>query len=221
MSSQLEIYNRALNLAGTRSDVSALDEVSREAELCQLWYPSVRDTILAGAYWPSAKGIVRLSLLSTREEDTWVPTEPAIPWLYAYSRPADYLRARFVSDMMPFEVGLFGEFPAILTNRESAILTYTRKITNTALFDPLLEVAIFTGLAAQLSGPLTGSRRKAESLFQQANNMLLQAREMNSNESSQTFESIPSWLSARGVGGDSYPNRYVYPVGPLLVDLGG
>lgn len=213
-----ELYNLALNLAGTRSDVSAPDEESREAELCNLWYPRVRRAVFSAASWAVCKKTASLALLKERDLSVaWTSAEPSPPWIYAYQQPADYLHARFLSDYSMFEVSRFGNYNAILSSTAQAILTYTRDEEDTSLWSEALAAAVYHGLAARVVGPLSGSRRKAESLLAEANRIIVTAREQNANQDNFMHETMPDWLTARGIGLISQYNRFVYPVGPLLV----
>ena len=47
ISSEVQVYNLALNAVGERSNISSPTEQSRPAEVCSLWYSPVRDQVLA------------------------------------------------------------------------------------------------------------------------------------------------------------------------------
>jgi hypothetical protein len=56
----------------------------------------------------------------------------------------------------------------------------------------------------------------AQTMLNQANNMIITARVNAANENQQEFDSVPDWLIARGVSVTSYNSRYIYSYGPLL-----
>ena len=60
---EVGVYNLALNAIGERSNVSSPTENSRRAEVCRLWYESVRNHILGAAPWPEATSMDYLALL--------------------------------------------------------------------------------------------------------------------------------------------------------------
>ena len=216
--SVLQIYNRALNLVGTRSDLSGISELSREGELCRLWYGSIRQEVLAAAHWSCAKDVAELSLLASRDMDAWTAGQPMPPWYYAYGRPSSFIHPRYLTDYTSFEMARHGSENAVLTNSARPILVFTRDETETGLWDEVLVKSVYFGLAARLAYPLTGSRSKARALLEEANMQIMLSRQVDANVSVQNFESMPDWMIARGVSGPSNPNRYIYPVGALLVD---
>jgi hypothetical protein len=68
----VELYNLALDTVGARATISLPTEQSREAEVCNLWFPNIRDQVLASAAWPEATKMARLAQLATQEGDTWL-----------------------------------------------------------------------------------------------------------------------------------------------------
>jgi hypothetical protein len=217
-----ELFNLALNLAGSRSDVSSPDEESKEAEICRLWYPRVRASVFRAAYWSCGKRTARLALLKMLDTSVdWTTAEPQPPWTFAYQRPGDLLRPRYLSNYAPFELGRYGDSNALLTDVENAILTYSAEELDLSLWDEGLAESVYYGLAAVVAGPLTGSRRKSEGLIQEANRHILMARETEANQDNFQHEVLPEWLSARGFGLIANPNRYIYPAGSLLVAQSG
>lgn len=216
--SVLQIYNRALQLTGTRSDLSGIDELSREGEMCRMWYDAVRREVLTTSHWSCAKEVEELSLLATRNDSPWVAGQPMPPWTYAYGRPSTLVHPRYLTDYTSFEMARHGAVNAVLTNSSKPLLVFTKDETLTGLWDEVLARAVTFALAARMAKPLTGSRSRSRDLLEEANMQIMLSRQVDTNVSVQTFESIPDWLIARGVSGPSNPNRYIYPVGSLLVD---
>lgn len=215
--SVLQIYNQALSLVGTRASVSSLTERTRECELCNEHYEVVRDQVLRAAPWACARKAARLGLLAEREDGDWTAAQPIPPWLFAYALPSDYLHPRMLTAYARFEIATHAGANALLTNTEDAVLIYTAKETDTSLWDIMLTSAVFLGLAAVIAKPLTGSTRKRQALVEEANMRIMLAREADANLSHDPVEWLPDWLKARGVSGPGNPNRFIYPVGPLLM----
>lgn len=217
---QTSLFNLALSAVGTRSRVSLPTENSREAEVCRLWYDTARDTVLRAAHWPSAKAAAVPALMATRDFNVaWAAGAPQPNWLYAYALPADFLYPRWVSNYAPFEMGFHNGAPALLTNVTNALFVYTTKNIIPQYWDADLYQSVALALAALIALPVHGKVSRAKIAFELANESLLRARVRLANEDNQLFESIPDWLSVRGVGQPSAVNAYIYPVGPLLTPL--
>jgi hypothetical protein len=212
------LYNLALNAVGARSNISLPGEDSREAETCELWFPEIRDQILASASWPEATKMQRLALLAEHEEDgVWIQTSPRPDLLYAYALPTDALRPQYISTYGHFTIQSYGdENRALITDGESPILVYTFRHTKPGFWGQELQMAIMYGLAAAICVPLTGKTSRAKLLLEQANSAIIAARETAANMGNERFESMPEWISARGYSGGVSDSRYMYPLGPLL-----
>lgn len=212
------LYNLALNAIGARSNISLPSEDSREAEVCNLWFPNIRDQILASASWPEATKMERLALLAEHEDDgVWIQGSPRPDLLNAYALPTDCLRPQFISNYSHFTIQSYGdENRALMTNYGSPILVYTFRHTKPAFWSQELQMAIMYGLAASICIPLTGKSSRAKLLLEQANNNILAARETAANTNNERFESLPDWITARGYSDGALQSRYHYPFGSLL-----
>lgn len=215
---KVSIFNLALNAIGARNNVSSPDENSREAEVCRLWYSPVVDQVLASAPWPSARAFSRLALLKERDfDEDWVTDDPEPEFRFVYSVPSDILRPRYLSNYNRFTIASYpGDVKALMTNEEAAILVYTKRQENIALWDSELQMAIVYALASNICSPLTGKPQRSRSLLEQANNLVFAAREGAANTNEDQRESIPDWILARGYGGGWQQFKYLYPYGPLL-----
>lgn len=220
-SSEVQIYNRALNAIGARNSVASTAEASREAEVCNLWYSVVRDRILAAAPWPVARAFSRLALLKERDDTlVWDAEDPEPGFRYAYAVPADMVQPRNLTTFTTFSLSLYNDGVAdalaIMTNSVDPILVYTKRQTLSGLWDIGLEMAVTFGLAAFICMPLTGKTTRAKEAMGQANGLLLDARLSAANSDDNTFETIPDWISARGYAESAPSTRYIYPFGPLI-----
>ena len=217
ISSEVQVYNLALNAIGERSNISAPTEQSRPAEVCNLWYSPVRDQILAAAPWPEATKIAYPALLATADdEDAWLETEPRTGYQYVYAMPNDALRPRYMSDFSRFLFTSYNGQRALHSNTVDAILAYTSKLENIALWDAELQMAVVYGLAANICMPLSGKPSRAKMLAEKANELITSARVAAANANNESYESIPDWIVARGFNHSSSP-RYFHPYGALLV----
>ena len=241
MPSEVDIANRALAQAGTRSKISSLTEASKEAEACQLLLTSTRDLALQLAPWDFARGAAALGLLKAKPGTPenqispgqfWDPTTtPTPPWLYEYAVPNDCVYVRWVLSQWanrpvpgPPEKfarssdlgGSGGRIPVILTNAPSAIVVYTVKMTDPNSWTPVFQETVVSALSAKLSIPLSGDKSLAAGNLQAANIMLMQARITDGNENFGTVtEILPDWIRAR----DSLPAPYEPPDPLVYVNL--
>ena len=216
----ITLWNSALGAVGHSESVITQDETSREAELCRLWYSTVRDVILRSAPWPSCKKTAALTVNASKSAGAWAAGDPDPPWLYLYNLPVDYLYPRYISTFERFDITAKDDAPKLLANSDTVVLVYTRKQTVTGAWDAHLWQALIYGLAAHICFPLTGKRNNRAELLNMANTFIREARAMAGNENEDKFENIPEWLAARGYGPPSSVTQYIYPSGPLLTLLG-
>lgn len=214
---KLDVFNIAMYHVGTREDIADVNEESREAEVCRLLYPRVTDQVFQAAYWTATKAYSRLALLVERDDTAaWVSTDPEPGFRYAYAAPADYIYPRFLTTYERFTPGIHGSAQAIFANTEDAILHYTRRQDNVALWDPQLFTAMTWALAAYAGMALHGKAQRAQFAAQQANNTIIEARVSNANSEDNQIETMPEWITARGYAGSTPNARYIYPYGPLI-----
>lgn len=217
ITSEVQIFNLACEAVGTRSDISATTENSREAETCRLWFGPIRDLVLAAAPWSVATGYSRLALLATRDDSTqWVATDPAPGFKFAYGAPSNMIRPRYISDYSRFIPGTYNNQRAIMTQTETALLVYTRSDTVPSIWEPDLAMAIVMGLAAAIAMPLHGKAQRAKNAEEKANTLILQARTNDANQQENQLDTIPDWIAARGSAFTNPSVRFFYPWGPLI-----
>lgn len=211
------LYNLALDVVGARNKLSLPTEQSREAEVCNLWFPNIRDQVLASAAWPEATKMQRLSLFATQDSDLWSPGAPRPDLLNAYGIPTDCLRPQYLSDFSRFAVQSYGaENKALMTDANSPILIYTFRQELVQLWSQELQMAIMYGLAASICTTLTGKTSRTKTLLDQANSQIIAARESAANVNDERLESLPDWIAARGYVNTTTAQRFFYPFGALL-----
>lgn len=118
MSTELEIVNRALQAAGTRTNVASLTENSNEVIQANLVRTKTRDELIRMAPWNSAT-IFNLATYITSAPGTpenatvgasqWARGIPAPPWAYEYQYPVDCLRPLWI--VPQFSTGFAGGVP--------------------------------------------------------------------------------------------------------------
>lgn len=221
--SVVSVWNKALTLAGARGLIASEDERTREREICSTWYDHIRRTVLGGAFWPSSRKRLYLSLLQERDTSiSWAAGDPAPGYQYLYAIPTDLLRPRFLADYSQFEeffdhTRSNGEGARVLSaNMPEAILEYSFDQTNPVFWEPTLENAIVFNLAAVICNSLNAKENKTQRLFQQANDMTMEARVAFANVSNAYQETIPDWIAVRGYADGAPKAQYFFPYAPFF-----
>lgn len=230
--SQLALYNMALAASGANYTIGAVDEQSIPAELCQLWYENVRQTVLRAAHWNSAKQQIRLEKRSAADAETgytsdsaeaWADTDPEPGYLFSYEIPCKILAARYLSDFSQFSLGnetaTGGRIISCNVGGEAAtdrpILVYTADNVKVNTWEPDLYQTVVYGLAAHISMGLHGKPSRAASLFDLANQLMNEARANTANEMHRLIVQQPASLTVRGYNfGPVTP--FVYPYGAMF-----
>lgn len=164
MASEVEICNLALIHIGT-ARISSFDDRSEPARVCKLLYALARDDLLRGHSWGFTKryeALAELSTVTTYRYD------------YAYTYPADCLLARGIyravptADPIPFQIvsKAEGNGKEIWTNEVDAVLEYTKRITDTNVFDIQFTIALGHYLATLLAPTLVKDVKLRAGLIQ-------------------------------------------------------
>lgn len=115
-----------------------------------------------------------------------------------------------------------GDQRIILTNQESAICVYLKRVTDANVMDDTFIECWVNALAAKLAIPLSGDKAMLQACAQLANNKIMEARQADGNEGLLVNDVTPDWLRARGI---AYPNWEFTPNqqfnwGPLFSPFG-
>ena len=213
---QVKLYNLALSAIGTRARVSSVTERSREAEICNEWYETVRDQVLRGAPWASCREVAQLTLHAERTETDWATGDPEPPWNYRYLLPNDFLYPRYLSAFENFVLTQVSGVAMLLTDSATPILTYTKRQEVPSAWDVDLWYALVQALAAHIAMPLHAKPGRAQVAIQNANDAIMNARVQAANADMIEYDSVPEWLLARGVMASSSISRFIYPHGPAF-----
>lgn len=225
MASEVDICNLSLAHLGDDATVSSLDppEGSAQAEHCARFYPIARDSLLEMHNWGFATRRVALALLSESPPSTWkyayaVPGD-AVNYLGVYAPDApDDLASSFPlascygnSGQPQMAMGSYTPQPFILetdasgqqillTNQDSAVLRYTRLVTDTTQFSPLFTDTLAWLLASYLAGPVikgdTGVAA-AQACYKTFLIMRAQATVSDANQQRHTPVQSVNWIANR------------------------
>ncbi len=154
---ETSLCNQALaRLGGER--IMSLDDGSKAARFCKLFYAQTRDELLRSHHWNFA--IARATLVPLAEE-------PLFGWKCQYTLPGDFIRLVQLNGFGETEAHRSSEIEggALLTNEAEARIRYVRRVEDAGLFDSLFAEALMVKLAAKLAQPLTGNRAASGELL--------------------------------------------------------
>lgn len=191
MPSEVDICNMALLKVGAKPKIDSLIEDSDNARICNQFYAPVRDAVLRGHPWNCAEH---------RRIITSLADAPAFGYDYQFQLPVNPYCLRVL------QVGEDKEQPTkwkvagrrLLYNESTAKLKYTKRITDTNDFDPLLVDALAVSLAIKLAMPLAQSQSLVDSLVKELELIVLPlARSIDAQESGEEELSVDTWLDSR------------------------
>ena len=154
MASKIKICNMALSLVGVSQKIDDIDEASKEAQECNLWYDQVRDSVLRDASWGFASKYQTLVEASA---------SPSADWDYQYRLPSDFLRATWLTDgerddstPIPYALGADSDGAGVIfTNQQSpVILKYVYVASDESRWPSDFVVAMAWALGAAIAGTL-------------------------------------------------------------------
>ncbi|WMW66721.1 hypothetical protein [Nitratidesulfovibrio liaohensis] len=182
--SEVSICNKALRYLGA-PEIVALDQPSREADLCSRYYAEARDELLEHHHWNFATRYTSLAPLAA---------VPPFGFACAYRLPGDCLRVRRLRGEPPFEVV---EARTLYTDAAPAEAVLTVRVTDPARFPALFVEALARRLAAALAVPLMNSSRTEQAMLQRFGDALEAARVADAAEGASDPVEINPWLMAR------------------------
>lgn len=106
----ISICNRALLAAGSRSQISSLNENSTSSNTLSILYQPTFAQLARAAYWNCLCQQATLTLLAAaagtpeNPQGITLPFPPS-PWLYSYQLPPDSLDARYILPSFPAQIG--------------------------------------------------------------------------------------------------------------------
>lgn len=201
MSSVVSICNIALGQHLGKRNITALTEASTEARYCNQFYEQSRDMLLQSYPWSFAGKTASLAEVANDKLGRWG---------YAYRRPNDCLKVRWVRPeysetecgpmslqeelRYPYEI----EGETIYCNLSPAYLRYTWAITDPTKFPPAFVDALAASLAARLAYPITKDRQLRNEMAQLARQLQITAETLDANEERNTSDHVSDFEEARG-----------------------
>jgi hypothetical protein len=192
--SKAQICNMALgHIRHTQTRIANLDTDQGEtAAQCRVFYDPARCFVLSENPWKFARSRVALAT-TTRVETS--------RWLYTYVYPSDALsdpiieRATDAERPIPCEVSTGADgFRVIETNKENAVLHYTKNVTDVSKFSPGFVVALSWYLASSLAAALPGSIERQQAALGMYQNLLSAAQAQNAREDTPGAEIDALWI---------------------------
>lgn len=186
--SNVKIANRALQLLGSSSRIESLSEDSPNARSLSVCFEQVRDAALRKHTWTFAK--TRAEIAADGDDAEWGG------W-HRYSKPNDFLRL-IRDNETGFAVDWQIEGDFILSADTSPLqLKYVRKVTDPNSYDSLFVEVYAVLLAIATCKEITGSESSKESLKNDYDALIAEAKRIGSiEEPAQEFPE-DSWILAR------------------------
>lgn len=218
MPERLALWNEALGHIGEGTVLADLADPSTPGREIRRHYDAERDSMLAGFPWRFAERVLPLT-----------PHTPVPPGnLYAYKRPGGSLRIIKVSALperdapsVPWRIGgatneQGDDEVLILADEPTLYATFTRRVTQEAVWPDPFAKAMAWRLAWSISFPLTRDLSRREECWRQ---YIFWEAEARAEDQRQSYEFPPesAWITARGGGRLLHPNALEdYPTLPSV-----
>lgn len=211
--SETEVANLALSHVGNQM-ISDLAEGTPAADLCNLYYPRVRDAVLRAHPWNFAIRRSTLAQSSTPPNHEYdyqftLPVGPAEPNPYCLKVIRTNLEADGITGAAIYGFpGINGicdtiapyriEGRNLLCNETVIKIEYIGRVLDTSIFDALFTDCLSYRLAAALAPRLTDNQSAAKTLMDIYQSMLPEARTTDAQEGTprDVIDTSP-WLVAR------------------------
>lgn len=200
MTSVVSICNLALSNLG-KDNIQALSDAGAEARACRQFYEQTRDALLQVYPWRFAGKTQALAEVANAE---------AGKWGYAYSRPNDCLKVRWIRPAYavddpcaqtlqqevsnPFDI----EGETLFCNLSPAFLRYTTRVADPTKFPPLFVEALAWHLAVRFAMPLTRDLKQRNDAYQLAMQTRGTAEAADANEVRETSDHSSELVEVRG-----------------------
>lgn len=201
MTSIVSICNLALSNIG-KDEINASGDTGAEARACRQFFDHTRDLMLQSYVWSFAGKTASLAEVTNDKPGAWA---------YAYRRPTDCLKVRYVrqeyaaidraiegAKLDSFGIAHEIEGDTIYCDISPAFLRYTYRLTDPTKFSPLFVEALAWHLAVRLAMPLTRDPKIRQECFNIANGSQAQAQMADANETRETSDTDSDLVKARG-----------------------
>jgi hypothetical protein len=193
----VQICNIALGRIGSQK-IADLTERSAEGMACNDLYELKRDEALEAAIWPFATVRSALTLQGTAPDE----------WGYSYAYPAQCMRAQRIDDGLrvrrreqeiPYAIEMDSQGRKLIyTDQPDAVLVYTKKLTDTTLFQPSFIDALAWLIGAELALVLPVDDKKEVLCRNRYMMRLEEAYGLALNELGEDNPPVNEFLAARG-----------------------
>lgn len=180
--SKVSICNRALTLIKANNTITAIDEDSTEAKLCNTLFDEALDSLLESNQWNFA---------TYRLECAQIATDPLFDYEYAFQLPTDpyCLKVLKVVNGDVYEITDYEiEERTIVTNEDSVFVKYIGQVTDYTKLSALFRTALAYYLAAELAEPLTGSTQLSNQMAAKFNYYYKKAKASDGKQGKQHKE---------------------------------
>jgi hypothetical protein len=187
--SVVAICNNALIMLGEET-ITALNDQTKAARLCNQRWDSVRDAVLRDHEW---------ACVSTDAALAASASPPVSAWDFAYPLPPDFVRAIRVSTLDGVEITSWEIVGRNLLCNEKApvILRYVQSTNQATLFDPLLSEALAARLALELCQSMVGSSSLMDAMAKLYQDKLRTARGVNARDVQPRTLQDSAWRKAK------------------------
>ena len=186
MPSETEIASNALTKLGAQPITDINDPSQQRAVLCKAYYYNTRDAVLRAYPWNCAIDRKALAL----SIDT-----PLYGYSYKFQLPVDPYCLRVLEVEDDIEHKIEGRF--LLANESSVNIKFIKRVTDTGLFDSLLQEAIECRLAAELAYPVTGTPTLIQAMWALYAEKLREARTIDGMENTQEIWTSNALIEVR------------------------
>jgi hypothetical protein len=187
MASQVEIVNLALVQLGDEIILSMTEDTKAARIMSAIWIPTLKE-VLEDHTWGFAR---------TRATLAEVATAPSFGYTHAFQLPADFIRMVYMGE--PDDEFIWQiEGDQLLTDEDTAEITYIRYVTDTTKFTSKFVTALSCMLivraANSIAGMDTTKNKEALELYKIT---LLDAETVDSQNSTPRVFNANRWRDAR------------------------
>lgn len=183
------LCNSALAKVGA-ARITALDEGSKNANLCAELYERCRDDLLRAHSWNFATARAKLAKLSET---------PVFGFSAAFALPADWIRSVAAygheDGIGPLEFKIEGD--ALLSDADEVFLRYIRRVEDVNLMPADFREALSSLLARELAVPIAQSNTLEEKLEGRYRTRLRRARTTDGLEDRADPLPLGAWAAVR------------------------
>ena len=191
--------NNALGHIGQPASIADLaTDTSAAARACRQYFGSARDEALRLKDWNFAAAWATPAAIAGAAEG---------PLKTRYVLPADCIKVRSVdglaADAWAVETTKVdgADQTVLVTNAEAPLVSYTRRVENVALWDPLMLAGFELLLAAKLAPKIARDPSLAGGLEARARDLIDSGAEIDAREAApKTVSRDTSWIAARRGG---------------------